>query len=186
MRCVARRSRRRKVSPRADHMGQEPSLEVTGIVREDKRAPGRIRAHQSNRSRSFRPANRGIQSRPRITCVAISCSTTAIYGSAPRAIMRSSAGGAKVESACRDFFHERGFVLFDAPILDPDLVRGKPPRPVSSSITSRAQGLSDPERTALCRSGALAFGQGVMLRPRPFAPKVKDPPSPDGILDGRT
>jgi aspartyl/asparaginyl-tRNA synthetase len=32
--------RTREAFAQADHLGQETSLEVTGIVREDKRAPG--------------------------------------------------------------------------------------------------------------------------------------------------
>jgi len=56
------------------------------------------------------------------------------------------------------FFHERGFVLFDAPILTPTSCEGTT-NLFELGLLRRAQGVPDAERTALCGGGALAFGK---------------------------
>jgi asparaginyl-tRNA synthetase len=106
---------------RADHLGQETSLEVRGTVREDRRAPGGIEL-TLNRIDPMAPS----VDYP-ITLkehgVAFLLDQRHLWIRSPRqgAILRIRS---EIEQACRDFFHERGFVLFDAPILTPTSCEG--------------------------------------------------------------
>src|SRR5208283_4234133 len=105
----------------ADHMGQETSLEVTGIVREDKRAPGGFELTLKSIEIVSPASDYPITPKDHGVAFLLDNRHLWIRSSRQHAILRVRS---EVESACRDFFHERGFVLFDAPILTPTSCEG--------------------------------------------------------------
>ncbi|HLX38271.1 MAG TPA: amino acid--tRNA ligase-related protein, partial [Candidatus Binataceae bacterium] len=105
----------------ADHLSQETSLQVTGTVREDKRAPGGYELT----AKSFEvvsPSN-DYPITPKEHGVAFLHDLRHLWirSSKQNAILRVRS---EVEQACRDFFYERGFVLFDAPVFTPTSCEG--------------------------------------------------------------
>src|SRR6204780_3549333 len=105
----------------ADHMGQETSLEVTGIVREDKRAPGGFELTMKSIEIVSPASDYPITNKEHGVAFLLDNRHLWIRSSRQHAILRVRS---EVASACRDFFHERGFVLFDAPILTPTSCEG--------------------------------------------------------------
>jgi asparaginyl-tRNA synthetase len=105
----------------ADHLGQETSLEVTGVVREDKRAPGGFEL-TVKRFKVYAPAI-DYPITPKEHGVAFLLDLRHLWVRSARqyAILRVRD---EVAAAARQFFHERGFVLFDAPILTPTSCEG--------------------------------------------------------------
>lgn len=105
----------------ADHLGQETSLEVTGVAREDRRAPGG-RELTVKRLNVIAPAT-DYPITPKEHGVAFLLDQRHLWirSSRQHAILRIRS---EVAAACRDFFAERGFVLFDAPILTPTSCEG--------------------------------------------------------------
>ena len=158
------------------------SLEVTGTVRADARAPigyelgvTRPRASCTRRAPSTR-------SRPRSTAPP-SCWTTATSGCArarQHAILRIRA---EVIRACRDYFDAHGFSLFDAPIFTPAACEGT--TTLFAVDVLRRDGVPDAERPALRRGRRAGVRQGVLLRPDLPRREVEDAPPPDRVLDGR-
>ena len=105
----------------ADHMGQETSLEVTGIVREDKRAPGGFELTLKSLAIVSPATEYPITPKDHGVAFLLDNRHLWVRSSRQHAILRVRS---EVASACRDFFHERGFVLFDAPILTPTSCEG--------------------------------------------------------------
>jgi asparaginyl-tRNA synthetase len=105
----------------ADHLGQESALEVTGSVREDRRAPGgyelSVRALRIISPAADYPIT------PKEHGVAFLLDNRHLWlrSSRQHAILKIRA---EIEAAARDFLHERGFVLFDSPILTPSACEG--------------------------------------------------------------
>src|ERR1700682_3765402 len=100
----------------ADHLGQETSLEVTGVVREDKRAPGgreltitRLNVRAPSIDYPITPKEHG-------PAFLLDLRHLWVRSARQHAILRIRS---EVEAACRHFFHERGFVLFGSPVLTP-------------------------------------------------------------------
>src|SRR5713226_4191586 len=97
----------------ADHLGQESSLEVTGTVRADKRAPGGYELSLKN----FRIVGAAIDYpiTPKEHGVAFLLDQRHLWvrSSRQHAVLRVRS---EVASACREFFDQRGFILFDSPI----------------------------------------------------------------------
>jgi asparaginyl-tRNA synthetase len=105
----------------ADHMGQESSLEVTGLVREDKRAPGGIELTLRSLAEVAPSADYPITPKEHGVAFLLDRRHLWVRSSRQHAILRVRS---EVSQACRDFFNERGFVLFDAPILTPTSCEG--------------------------------------------------------------
>ncbi len=105
----------------ADHLGQESALEITGTVREDKRAPGGYEL--SVRSLRVISAAADYPITPKEHGVAFLLDHRHLWvrSSRQHAILRIRA---EIEAACRDFLDHRGFVLFDSPILTPSACEG--------------------------------------------------------------
>jgi asparaginyl-tRNA synthetase len=105
----------------ADHLAQETSLELSGVVREDARAPGgyelAIKSYRVVTPSADYPIT------PKEHGVAFLLDVRHLWIRSPRqsALLRIRS---EVEQACRDFFYQRGFVLFDAPILTPTSCEG--------------------------------------------------------------
>jgi asparaginyl-tRNA synthetase len=95
---------------------QETSCSVTGLVREDKRAPGGyeilargIRVIQDSEPYPITPKEHGV-------AFLLEQRHLWLRSSKQSAILRIRA---EVEKACRDFLDQRGFVAVDSPILTP-------------------------------------------------------------------
>ena len=105
----------------ADHLSQETSLTVTGLVREDKRAPGGYELT----AKSFQviSGSNDYPITPKEHGVAFLHDLRHLWirSSKQNAILRVRS---EVEQACRDFFYDRGFVLFDAPVFTPTSCEG--------------------------------------------------------------
>ena len=100
----------------ADHLGQETSLEVTGVVREDKRAPGGTRATITRlavRAPSHRLSDHAEGTRPRFPA-----RSAPSVGALRSVSMRSCGSATKSEAAARLFprtrFHAVRFADPDA------------------------------------------------------------------------
>jgi asparaginyl-tRNA synthetase len=106
---------------RADHLGQETSLEVRGLVRADRRAPGGIELTLSRIEPISLSSDYPIT--PKEHGVAFLLDQRHLWIRSPRqvAILRIRS---EIEQACRDFFYQRKFVLFDCPILTPTSCEG--------------------------------------------------------------
>jgi asparaginyl-tRNA synthetase len=153
----------------ADHLAQETSLEVSGTVREDKRAPGGFELSL----RSFReiaPAH-DYPITPKEHGVAFLLDHRHLWirSSRQHAVLRIRS---EVEAACRDFFHERGFVLFDSPILTPTSCEGTTSLFEIDYFGERKAYLTQSGQL-YAEAGALAFGKVYCFGPTFRAEKSK-------------
>jgi asparaginyl-tRNA synthetase len=105
----------------ADHLSQETSLEVTGTVREDKRAPGGYELTAKSYRVMSGSVDYPITPKEHGVAFLLDLRHLWIRSSKQNAILRVRS---EVEQACRDFFYDRGFVLFDSPILTPTSCEG--------------------------------------------------------------
>ncbi|MBE3602841.1 asparagine--tRNA ligase [bacterium] len=153
----------------ADHLGQETSLAVTGVVREDKRAPGG-RELTVKRIEVIAPAS-DYPITPKEHGVAFLLDQRHLWirSSRQHAILRVRS---EVESACRDFFAERGFVLFDAPILTPTSCEGTTNLFEIDYFGERKAYLTQSGQL-YAEAGALAFGKVYCFGPTFRAEKSK-------------
>ncbi len=153
----------------ADHLGQESSLEVTGIVREDKRAPG----GRELTVKSFVVRSPAIDYpiTPKEHGVAFLLDQRHLWlrSSRPHAVLRIRS---EVEAACRDFFYERGFVLFDSPILTPTSCEGTTNLFEIDYFGERKAYLTQSGQL-YAEAGALAFGKVYCFGPTFRAEKSK-------------
>lgn len=106
---------------KADHLGQESSISVTGLVRADKRAPSGYEIDVSG-FEVISPAT-DYPITPKEHGVDYLMDRRHLWIRAPRqqAILRVRH---EVINACRDFFNDRGFVLCDTPIFTPSACEG--------------------------------------------------------------
>jgi asparaginyl-tRNA synthetase len=153
----------------ADHLGQETSLAVTGIVREDKRAPGgreltvkRIEVIAPATDYPITPKEHGV-------AFLLDQRHLWIRSSRQHAILRVRS---EVASACRDFFAARGFVLFDAPILTPTSCEGTTNLFEIDYFGERKAYLTQSGQL-YAEAGALAFGKVYCFGPTFRAEKSK-------------
>jgi asparaginyl-tRNA synthetase len=153
----------------ADHLSQETSLEVTGIVREDQRAPGgrelavkRFVVYSLSADYPITPKEHGV-------AFLLDRRHLWIRSARQHAILRVRS---EVEAACRDFFHERGFVLFDAPILTPTSCEGTTNLFEVDYFGERKAYLTQSGQL-YAEAGALAFGKVYCFGPTFRAEKSK-------------
>jgi asparaginyl-tRNA synthetase len=153
----------------ADHLGQETSIEVTGTVREDKRAPGG--RELTIRSFAVRSSAADYPITPKEHGVAFLLDLRHLWVRSARqhAILRVRS---EVEAACRDFFHERGFVLFDSPILTPTSCEGTTNLFEIDYFGERKAYLTQSGQL-YAEAGALAFGKVYCFGPTFRAEKSK-------------
>jgi asparaginyl-tRNA synthetase len=153
----------------ADHLGQESSLEVTGIVREDKRAPGG--RELTVKSFVVRSLAVDYPITPKEHGVAFLLDQRHLWlrSSRPHAVLRIRS---EVEAACRDFFYERGFVLFDSPILTPTACEGTTNLFAIDYFGERKAYLTQSGQL-YAEAGALAFGKVYCFGPTFRAEKSK-------------
>jgi len=153
----------------ADHLGQETSLEVTGTIRADKRAPGgfalsvtAIRQVAAAHDYPITPKDHGV-------AFLLDQRHLWIRSARQHAILRIRS---EVETACRDFFNERGFVLFDAPILTPTSCEGTTNLFELDYFGERKAYLTQSGQL-YAEAGALAFGKVYTFGPTFRAEKSK-------------
>jgi asparaginyl-tRNA synthetase len=153
----------------ADHLGQETSLEITGVVRADKRAPG----GRELIAKSFKVCTPAIDYpiTPKDHGVAFLLDQRHLWvrSSRQHAILRVRS---EVEAACRDFFHERSFVLFDSPILTPTSCEGTTNLFEIDYFGERKAYLTQSGQL-YAEAGALAFGKVYCFGPTFRAEKSK-------------
>ncbi len=151
-----------------DKLTQESSLRVTGMVREDKRAPGgyelsiaAIEPIQIAEDYPIAPKEHGV-------AFLMDHRHLWLRSSKQHAILRVRD---EVIRACRDFFAERGFVLVDAPIFTPA---------ASEGTTTLFETKYFKDRVYLTQSGqlyneaaAMAFGKVYCFGPTFRAEKSK-------------
>jgi asparaginyl-tRNA synthetase len=153
----------------ADHLGQETSIEVTGLVREDKRAPGgreltikSFAVHATSIDYPITPKEHGV-------AFLLDLRHLWVRSARQHAILRVRS---EVEAACRDFFHERGFVLFDSPILTPTSCEGTTNLFEIDYFGERKAYLTQSGQL-YAEAGALAFGKVYCFGPTFRAEKSK-------------
>src|SRR5579872_6390607 len=105
----------------ADHLSQETSLQITGVVREDKRAPGGYELTAKNYRVISGSVDYPITPKEHGVAFLHDQRHLWIRSSKQHAILRVRS---EVEQACRDFFYDRGFTLFDAPVFTPTSCEG--------------------------------------------------------------
>jgi len=105
----------------ADHLSQETSLQVTGIVREDQRAPGGYELTAKSFAVVGPSSDYPITHKEHGVAFLHDLRHLWIRSSKQNAILRVRS---EVAQACRDFFYDRGFVLFDAPVFTPTSCEG--------------------------------------------------------------
>lgn len=105
----------------ASHLTQESSIEVTGRVREDSRAPGgyeldvsEIRIFQIAEPFPIQPKEHGVS-------FLMDYRHLWLRSSRQHAILKIRH---EIIKACRDFFDDHGFVLIDTPIFTPNACEG--------------------------------------------------------------
>ena len=153
----------------ADHLGQETSLEVTGTVREDKRAPGgfeltvsSFRIHSPVTGYPIAPKEHGV-------AFLLNIRHLWIRSARQHAILRIRD---EVVAACRDFFHERRFVLFDTPILTPTSCEGTT-NLFEMDYFDLGKAYLTQSGQLYAEAGALAFGKVYCFGPTFRAEKSK-------------
>jgi asparaginyl-tRNA synthetase len=153
----------------ADHMGQETSLEVTGVVRADKRAPGGIELTLRALREVAPSADYPITPKEHGTAFLLDLRHLWVRSARQHAILRVRS---EVEQACRDFFAERRFVLFDAPILTPTSCEGTTNLFELDYFGERKAYLTQSGQL-YAEAGALAFGKVYCFGPTFRAEKSK-------------
>jgi asparaginyl-tRNA synthetase len=153
----------------ADHLGQETSLEVTGTVREDKRAPGgfelsvrELRVLGNSSDYPITPKEHGV-------AFLLDQRHLWVRSTRQHAILRVRA---EIEAACRDFLHQRGFMLFDAPILTPAACEGTTNLFETDYFGERKAYLTQSGQL-YAEAGAMAFGKVYCFGPTFRAEKSK-------------
>lgn len=153
----------------ADHLGQETSLEVTGVVREDKRATGgreltvkKIHVLSPAIDYPITPKEHGV-------AFLLDQRHLWVRSSRQHAILRVRS---EVTAAAHDFFHERGFILFDSPILTPTSCEGTTNLFEIDYFGERKAYLTQSGQL-YAEAGALAFGKVYCFGPTFRAEKSK-------------
>ncbi len=153
----------------ADHLPQESSLEVTGVVRRDARAPiGYELGVQDLHVVHTPTAEYPITPKEHGTAFLLDHRHLWLRSSRQHALLRVRA---EVMRACREYFDTHGFIAFDAPILTPAACEGTTTLfPVeyfgeTAYLTQSGQLYGE--------AGALAFGKVYVFGPTFRAEKSK-------------
>src|SRR6516164_1124715 len=153
----------------ADHMGQETSLEVVGVARADQRAPGGIELTARHMHQVASSSEYPITPKEHGVAFLLDLRHLWVRSARQHAILRIRS---EVVQACRDFFHERGFVLFDAPILTPTSCEGTSNLFEIDYFGERKAYLTQSGQL-YAEAGALAFGKVYCFGPTFRAEKSK-------------
>ncbi|TMA32069.1 MAG: asparagine--tRNA ligase [Deltaproteobacteria bacterium] len=152
----------------ADHLPQESSLEVTGVVRADPRAPIGYELGVTDLRVIHQSADYPITPKEHGVAFLLDHRHLWLRSSRQQAIMRVRA---EVIRACREYFDGQGFLPFDAPILTPAACEGTtnlfavPYFDETAYLTQSGQLYGE--------AGALAFGKVYVFGPTFRAEKSK-------------
>src|ERR1700677_2686787 len=153
----------------ADHLAQETALEVTGLVREDKRAPGgreliikTINVVGASNDYPITPKEHGV-------AFLLDQRHLWIRSARQHAILRVRS---EIEAACQDFFNDQGFIRFDSPILTPTSCEGTTNLFEIDYFGERKAYLTQSGQL-YGEAGALAFGKVYCFGPTFRAEKSK-------------
>ena len=152
----------------ADHLPQESSLEVTGVVRADPRAPIGYELGVTDLRVIHQSADYPITPKEHGVAFLLDHRHLWLRSSRQQAIMRVRA---EVIRACREYFDGHGFLPFDAPILTPAACEGTtnlfavPYFDETAYLTQSGQ--------LYAEAGALAFGKVYVFGPTFRAEKSK-------------
>jgi asparaginyl-tRNA synthetase len=152
----------------ADHLTQESSLIVTGTVRADARAPLGYELAVKHLEVVQRAADYPITPKEHGVAFLLDHRHLWIRSSRQQAVLRIRSELAK---ACRDYFDQRGFVLFDPPILTPSACEGTTTLFETPYFDDKAY-LTQSGQLYL-EAGALAFGKVYSFGPTFRAEKSK-------------
>ncbi len=105
----------------ADAVTQESTVQVTGTVSAEARAPGGVELHVQKFEILSPTENYPISPKDHGTAFLMDIRHLWFRSSKQHAVLRVRS---EVEQACRDFFYDRDFVLIDSPILTPAACEG--------------------------------------------------------------
>jgi asparaginyl-tRNA synthetase len=151
-----------------DHLTQETSLLVTGIVRADTRAPLGYELGVTGLEVVHQSAEYPITPKEHGVAFLLDHRHLWVRSARQHALLRVRS---EVVHACRQYFEDRGFVLFDAPILTPAACEGTttlfetPYFDETAYLTQSGQ--------LYLEAGALAFGRVYCFGPTFRAEKSK-------------
>ena len=152
----------------ADHLTQESSLIVTGMVRADARAPLGYEVSVRHLEPVHRAAEYPITPKEHGVGFLLDQRHLWLRSARQHAVLRVRA---EVVRACRDYFDQRGFVLFDAPILTPSACEGTTTLFETPYFDERAFLTQSGQLYA--EAGAMAFGKVYCFGPTFRAEKSK-------------
>jgi asparaginyl-tRNA synthetase len=151
----------------ADHVPQESSVEVDGVVRADPRSPIGFELGVTDLRVVQRSAEYPITPKEHGTAFLLDHRHLWLRSSRQHAILRVRAA---VMRACREYLDEHGFVAFDAPILTPAACEGTTTLfPSSTSArrpTSRRAGSSTARRAPWRSAASTSSGRRSAPRSR--------------------
>ncbi len=105
----------------ADHLPQESSVVVTGVVRKDERAPLGFELGVTDLEVVHQAEEYPITPKEHGVAFLLDHRHLWVRSARQHAVLRIRA---EVVRACREYFDQRGFVLFDSPILTPAACEG--------------------------------------------------------------
>ncbi|MEO8601173.1 MAG: asparagine--tRNA ligase [bacterium] len=152
----------------ADHVPQESSLILTGVVRKDERAPLGYELGVTDLQIVHQAAEYPITPKEHGVAFLLDHRHLWVRSARQHAVLRIRSA---VVAACRDYFDSRGFVLFDSPILTPSACEGTttlfetPYFDDTAYLTQSGQ--------LYVEAGAMAFGKVYCFGPTFRAEKSK-------------
>lgn len=156
------------VFERAKHLPQESSLEITGNVNPDERAPGGFELQVADIAFVAEADEYPITPKEHGTAFLLDRRHLWLRSSRQHAILRIRAS---VVRACRSYFDERGFTLIDAPIFTPASCEGTTTLFPVDYFGDRVY-LTQSGQLYM-EAGAMAFGKVYCLGPTFRAEKSK-------------
>ena len=152
----------------ADHLPQESSLIVTGTVRKDERAPLGYELGVTNLEVVHQAEEYPITPKEHGIAFLLDHRHLWVRSARQHAVLRIRSA---VVRACREYFDQRGFVLFDSPILTPAACEGTTTLFETPYFEEKAY-LTQSGQLYL-EAGALAFGKVYCFGPTFRAEKSK-------------
>jgi asparaginyl-tRNA synthetase len=152
----------------ADHLPQESSLIVTGLVRRDERAPLGYELGVTSLAVVHQGAEYPITPKEHGVAFLLDHRHLWVRSARQHAVLRIRS---EVVRACREYFDSRGFVLFDSPILTPAACEGTTTLFETPYFDEKAYLTQSGQ--LYVEAGALAFGKVYCFGPTFRAEKSK-------------
>jgi asparaginyl-tRNA synthetase len=152
----------------ADHLSQESSLTVTGLVRADARAPLGFELAVKQLTVVHTAAEYPITPKEHGVAFLLDHRHLWVRSNRQHALLRIRS---EIVHACRQYFDERGFVLFDSPILTPAACEGTTTLFETPYFDEKAYLTQSGQ--LYVEAGAMAFGKVYCFGPTFRAEKSK-------------